>query len=157
MKSMGYIDWRIALYSVVIWILGFVLGGFVILPWFYLTLPVIVLAATFLYFRQVKAIRILADGQIISSKDRLFAIGLGVAVIWFVTIMVLNGLEIAGLYYFNFGLYFSDLRNWLIFPFILLTPVVYAIVLENRRFSRTKRQKTKKIMFMPHSWHIAFK
>lgn len=157
MKSLGYINWRIAWYSVVIWILAFVLGGFIILPWFYLTLPLVVLVITFLYFRQIKVIGVLSGGKIIKPRDRFFALGLGVSVIWFVVVIILNILEIAGFYYFNFGLYFSDLRNWLVFPLILLTPVVYAIVLENRRFTKSRRRKGKKVVALSHLRTLAFK
>lgn len=157
MKNFGYINWRIAWYSVVIWILVFVLGGFVILPWFYLTLPLVVLLATILYFRQVKVMGILSSGQVIKPRDRFFALGLGVSVIWFIAMVIFNILEVAGLYYFNFGLYFSDPRNWLVFPLILLMPVLYAIVLENRRFARARRRKTRRVLTLPYPRMLAFK
>lgn len=137
-----YVSWRIAWYSVVIWLLVFMVGGFVILPWFYFTLPIVILWVTMFYFRRAEIIRLLASKKVRGGGDKVFALGLGVSVVWFLVVMVLSTLEVAGFYYFNFGLYFSDPRNWLAFPLILLMPVVYGIILENRRFKHIRR-KTK--------------
>lgn len=142
MKTKVGLSWRIAWYSVLVWVLVFLLGGLVILPWFYLTLPLVILWVTILYFRRTEIIKLLAAKKIRKGHDRVFALGLGVSVVWFLVVILLSILEIAGFYYFNFGLYFSDPRNWLAFPLILLMPVVYGIVLENRRFRHTRR-KTK--------------
>ncbi len=112
------------------------------MPWFYLTLPLVILWVTILYFRRTEIIKLLAAKKIRKGRDKVFALGLGVSVVWFLVVILLSVLEIAGFYYFNFGLYFSDPRNWLAFPLILLMPVVYGIILENRRF-RHVRRKTK--------------
>ena len=142
MKTKVGLSWRIAWYSVLVWVLVFLLGGLVILPWFYLTLPLVILWVTILYFRRTEIIKLLAAKKIRKGRDKVFALGLGVSVVWFLVVILLSVLEIAGFYYFNFGLYFSDPRNWLAFPLILLMPVVYGIILENRRF-RHVRRKTK--------------
>lgn len=157
MKVRTYLNWRIAWYSVVIWLLAFLVGGFVILPWYYLTLPLVVFLVTFFYFRRVEIFGILSGGRLVKPKDRVFSLGLGVALVWFLVIVVLSFIEIAEFYYFNFGLYFSDPRNWLVFPLILLTPVVYAIILENRRLVGKKRRKVKKFIWARHLGSLAFK
>lgn len=150
MKTKVGLNWRIVWYSVVIWVLIFLIGGLVILPWFYLTLPLVILWVTIFYFRRAEIIKLLAAKKVIKERDRVFALGLGVSVVWFLVVILLSVFEIAGFYYFNFGLYFSDPRNWLAFPLILLMPVVYGIILENRRF-RHVRRKTKNRVFAPLS------
>lgn len=142
MKAKVRLNWRIAWYSVVIWLLVFIVGGLVILPWFYLTLPLVILWVTIFYFRRAEVVGLLVAKRFRRGRDRVFALGLRVSVAWFLIVILMSVFEIAGLYYFNFGLYFSDPRNWLAFPLILLMPVVYGIILENRRF-RHVRRKTK--------------
>lgn len=148
MRARVGLNWRIAWYSVVVWVLVFLLGGLVILPWFYLTLPLAILWVTIFYFRRAEIMKLLAAKKVRKGRDRVFALGLGVSVVWFLVVILLSVLEVAGFYYFNFGLYFSDPRNWLAFPLILLVPVVYGIILENRRFRRVRR-KPKSGIFVP--------
>src|SRR3989344_3804203 len=71
----------------------------------------------------------------------------GFAIFCLFTIVSINLLEIFGPYYTDFRLYFSDLRNWFLYPLILLIPVIYTIVSENRRFLKRKRAKKTD---MPH-------
>ena len=47
-------------------------------------------------------------------------------------------LEIIGPYYSNAQLYFSDFRNWLKYPLILLIPVIYSLILETRNLKKKK-------------------
>lgn len=148
MKAQVGLNWRIAWYSVVVWVLVFLVGGLVILPWFYLTLPFVIMWVTIFYFRRAEIIKLLAAKKVRRGRDSVFALGLAISVIWFLVVILLSVLEIAGFYYFNFGLYFSDPRNWLAFPLILLMPVVYGIILENRRF-RHVRRKTKSRVVAP--------
>lgn len=146
MKEQVGLNWRIVWYSVVVLVLVFLVGGLVILPWFYLTLPFVILWVTIFYFRRAGIIKLLAAKKVRKGRDHVFALGLAISVIWFLALILLSVLEIVGFYYFNFGLYFSDPRNWLVFPLILLMPVVYGIILENRRF-RHVRRKTKNRVF----------
>ena len=109
------LDWRIVWYSVVVWILGIIIGGFVLLPWFYLALPITIFGLTFFYFR---------------NSEKTLKMGLWVSLFWFLIVAILDFLEIIGPYYFRVSFYFSDFRNWLKYPLILLIPVVYSLILE---------------------------
>lgn len=112
------IDWRLTWYSVVLWLAAIAVGGFVVLPWFYLALPLVVIFLTMVYFKKT---------------DKSLAMGLWVAVVWFLIVVALDFLEIIGPYYMNAAAYFSDFRNWLKYPLILLVPVVYSLLIENRK------------------------
>jgi len=117
---------RILWYSVLVWIFSYLVALVVAIPWFYFVLPLIVYSTTIYYFKKT---------------EKTLGAGLKAAIFWFFTIVSINLLEIFGPYYADFRLYFSDLRNWFLYPLILLIPVIYAIVLENRRFSKKRRAK----------------
>lgn len=117
-------------YSVLIWLLAIAVGGFVVLPWFYLVLPVVVFWLTIIYFRK---------------EEKSLKMGLLISLFWFSTILALDILELAGPYYANLNLYFSDPRNWLKYSSILLLPVIYCLVLENRNKKKVHRRRPAKM------------
>jgi len=117
---------RILWYSVLVWVFSYIVAMIVTIPWFYLVLPFIVYSTTIYYFKKTEA---------------TLAAGLKAAIFWFITIASINLLEIFGPYYADFRLYFSDLRVWFLYPLILLIPVIYTIISENRRFLKRKRAK----------------
>ncbi|EKD57999.1 MAG: hypothetical protein ACD_57C00053G0002 [uncultured bacterium] len=130
MKVKGKLSWRIVWYSVLIWGATFVLAGFVVLPWFYIALPLVIFWTTAYFFRR---------------SERTFIAGLTVSLFWFSVILALNFIELIGPYYANFPLYFSDFRNWFLYPLVLLIPVVYTLISENsatRKNSKTKHLGT---------------
>lgn len=140
------ISWRITWYSVLIWFLAFAVGGLVILPWFYLVLAIVIFSATIFYFKRDEIIKLFDSKRIRQRSDRIFALGLSVSLAWFFVIIVLNILEIAGFYYFNFLFYFSDFRNWFLYPLVLLIPVVYSLILDNNtKKSRKRKDKAFKL------------
>ena len=108
--------WRTVWYCVLIWLLSFLMSGFVVLPWYYLVLPIAVFWTTVFYFKKTQ--RTLQNGLLVS----LF---------WFFVILGLNFLEIIGPYYSDLEYYFSDFRNWLLYPLILLIPFILGIIWEN--------------------------
>lgn len=112
------IDWRVTWYSVILWLSAIIVGGFVVLPWFYLALPLVVIWLTMIYFKKT---------------DKSLRMGLWVALVWFLIVAALDILEIIGPYYMNATIYFSDFRNWLKYPLVLLTPVIYSMLLENNK------------------------
>lgn len=116
-----HLDWRVTWYSVVLWLAAIVVSGFVVLPWFYLAMPLVVIWLTTIYFKKT---------------DKSLAMGLWVAVVWFVIVAALDFLEIIGPYYMNAAAYFSDFRNFAKYPLILLTPVIYSLLLENSQFPK---------------------
>ena len=117
---------RILWYSVLVWVFSYLVALIVAIPWFYLVLPFMVFSTTIYFFKKT---------------EKSLAAGLKAAIFWFMTVVSINLLEILGPYYADFRLYFSDLRNWFLYPLILLTPVIYTIVSENRRFLKRKRTK----------------
>ena len=126
MKATAKFSWRIVWYSVLIWGLTFILAGFVILPWFYLVLPLVVFWTTVYFFKK---------------SERTLVGGLWVGLFWFFIIIFLNFLEVIGPYYANFSLYFSDFRNWFLYPLVLLIPVVYTLILENTSYKKSSNSK----------------
>jgi hypothetical protein len=120
------VNWRDTWYSVVIWLGAIIVGGFVILPWYYLVLPLVVFWTTTVYFH---------------NSDKTLKAGLWVSLFWFFAVAALDVLEIFGPYYSNAALYFSDSRNWLKYPIILLTPVIYSLILENGLNKKSKRRR----------------
>ena len=126
MKAKEKLSWRILWYSVLIWGATFILAGFVVLPWFYLALPLVIFWTTAFFFRR---------------SERTFITGLTVALFWFSVILALNFIELIGPYYANFQLYFSDFRNWFLYPLVLLIPVVYTLISENSSSKKSSRGK----------------
>ena len=131
------VNWRITWYSVLVWFLAVVVSGFVILPWFYFVMPVVIFFSTIFYFKK-PAMEVFEAKKRKRQADRIFALGLWVSIFWFAIMVILNTLEIIGLYYSNVLFYFSDFRNWFLYPLILLIPVVYSLILENARFFKRK-------------------
>src|SRR4030067_1762724 len=123
---------RILWYSVLVWVFSYLVALIVAIPWFYLVLPFMGFSTKIYYFKKT---------------EKSLAAGLKAAIFWFMIIASINLLEIFGPYYADFRLYFSDLRNWFLYPLILLIPVIYTIVSENRRFLKRKRTKKTEI---PH-------
>ena len=121
-------SWRLIWYSVITWILAFIFAAVVALPWFYLVLPLIVFWTTVYFFKKV---------------ERSFEAGIRVSFFWFLIIFALGVFEIAGLYYFDFIYYFSDQRNMLIYPLVLLIPPIYSLILENNSKKVFKIKKTR--------------
>lgn len=107
----------------VVWIAAVVVGGFVVLPLYYLALPLVVFWTTTIYF---------------NKSDKTLKAGLWCSLFWFFAVLALDVVEIIGPYYSNAPLYFSDTRNWLKYPLILLIPVIYSLVLETRSARRKK-------------------
>lgn len=134
------INWRILWYSVLIWVLGFLVSAVVILPWYYLALPLVIILTTFYYFKIVSLGFVKRGRRAKTDVDRIFAFGLGAAIAWFAIISILTAAEIAGFYYFNFSYYFSDFRIWYLYSLVILMPVIYSLILENARFSRKKQK-----------------
>ncbi len=129
------ITWRIVWYSVVIWVIAWLLSSVVVLPWFYLVTPILIFWVTFIYFKK-DVLGLLGRGK---RHDQILALGLAVSIVWFFILLALNMLEVVGPYYFNALFYFSDLRNWFLYPLVLLVPFIYCLMVDNRRF--TKRHK----------------
>jgi hypothetical protein len=125
---------RIVWYSALIWVAAFLVGSFILLPWFYIVLPLLILLLTVYYF----------DAKDIDSSAVGF--GLAVAIAWFFTISLFSLLEIGGFYYFDFAYYFSDFRNWFLYPLVLLIPVIYGIILENIQTKNSKRKRSKRVL-----------
>lgn len=134
------VNWRITWYSVLVWFLAIVVSGFVILPWFYFVMPMVIFFSTIFYFKK-PVMEIFESRKRKRQADRIFALGLWVALFWFAIMVVLNILEIIGPYYANVLFYFSDFRNWFLYPLILLIPVVYSLILENARFLKRKKSR----------------
>lgn len=126
------LNFRVIWYSVLIWIFAFLVSGIVVIPWFYVVLPLVILLVTVYYF-DTKELSI-KRGKF--KKDKVLVFGLAVSISWFFLVSVLSLFEIMGFYYFDFTFYFLDLRNWFLFPLVLLVPVVYGIVLDNKKFKR---------------------
>ncbi len=111
------LNWRMVWYSVLVWLVAIIIAGFVILPWFYLVLPLVVFTLTIRYFRR---------------DDKSFEKGLWIALSWFFVVAVLDFFEIIGWNYSNALIYFSDSRQWLKYPIILLVPIIYSLIGESR-------------------------
>lgn len=120
------VNWRDTWYSVVVWLLAILVGGFVVLPLYYLVLPLVVFWTTTIYFNR---------------GNKSLRVGLLCSLFWFFTVAALDFLEIVGPYYSNAALYFSDARNFLKYPLILLIPVIYSLILETKHMKRVSRRR----------------
>lgn len=127
---------RIVWYSVLIWIMGFLVAAVVIIPWYYLALTLVIVLTTVYYFKSVKPFEVKRGRRSGKERDKILAFGLGAAIAWFGIVGFLTILEIAGFYYFDFLFYFSDFRNWYFLTLVLVVPVVYGLLLEHTRYKR---------------------
>jgi len=129
-------NFRAVWYAVIVWIFSFFASGVVIAPWFYVVMPLLVLMFTVHYF----------DGGNIkkSTSDELVHYGLGVAIFWFLFAALFSFIEIVGFYYFDLAFYFSDFKNIYLFPLLLLVPVLYAIVLSNKKPKKCSKKLKKR-------------
>ena len=118
------VDFRIAWYAVLIWILAIVISGIVILPWFYLAFVIIIFGITAYYFRKV---------------EKTLRAGLWVSLLWFFMVSFLDFLEVVAFNFADNVLYISDMRNWLKYVLILLVPVIYCLILESITMRRRSR------------------
>lgn len=130
--KLARIDFRILWYATFLWALGVFVGGFVILPWFYLVLTILVfwLTAAFMRKGRVKA-KIYR-----SRRDKILIRGLRTSLFWSAVVLALDFSILVGFNFQNLVVYFSDPRSWFKYPLIILMPVIYSLVLENmeRRF-----------------------
>ena len=140
MKKTNKLSWRNTWYSVLIWFLAFFIASFVIIPWFYFVLPITITLITIYYFKIINPFKNKKGRARIAERDRIFIFGLAASLFWFLTITVLNVLQIAGFYYFDFLFYFSDFRNWYLYILILLVPVIYSLILEGAVKHKSKRK-----------------
>lgn len=120
-KTFYRLTWRDAWYSIVVWLAVIAVGGFVSLPLYYFFLPLTVFWTTMIYF---------------GKSEVTLKVGLWCSLLWFFAVAFLDFLEIVGPYYSNAQLYFSDVRNWLKYPLILLIPVIYSLILETRIYTK---------------------
>ncbi len=124
------ITWRLLWYSTLTWILAFLVSDSVVLPWFYIILPLVILMMTVYYLDHWSKCK---------NKGEIFSAGLTLSIVWFLVVGVFNFVIIAKFYYFNFVFYFSDLRNWFLMALVLLVPFIYSLILENKRTKRRKK------------------
>lgn len=142
-ENLLVINWRTTWYSVVIWIMGIAISGFVVMPWFYLVLPLTIFWLTVFYFNN--SVVGMSKSKKRIHRDMILKAGLGVSLFWFGAIVALDILEIVGPYYANVFLYFSDARNYIKYPLILLAPFIYTIILDNV----SNKQERPKISKLP--------
>ncbi|MDO8486886.1 MAG: hypothetical protein Q7S45_01130 [Candidatus Curtissbacteria bacterium] len=121
------IDFRILWYAVLLWVLAIFVGGFVILPWFYLVLTILVFWLTVTFFKKG-----LSSAKIRRRRqDKILIRGLRTSLFWSVAVLALDFLVFVGFNFQNLIVYFSDPRSWFKYPLIILVPVIYSLVLEN--------------------------
>ncbi len=145
MKKAGIkVSWRLLWYCVLVWLLTFLLGSFVVLPWYYLILPLVILLITVYFFDKTDQVRLILSKKVKKNNDRIFALGLAVSIFWFIVLLVLSLLSIANFYYFDFNFYFSDPRNWMLYPLVLLIPVVYSLILEDSIFRKSRKKHSRR-------------
>ena len=137
--------WRIVFYSVLIWLLGFMISAVIMLPWYYPVQAIVIISATIFYFKIIDPLSVKRGRRAKVDVDKVFAFGLVAALAWFSIITILTIAEIAGFYYFNFAFYLSDFRNWYLYILVLLVPVIYSLVLENFRSIRPRKKS--KLLF----------
>ena len=141
MKQYMKLNVRIFWYSIILYIAAFITSGFILLPWFYVVLPLVVLLVTVYYFEKDEEIVKILERKLTRKKDKVFALGLWVSTFWFLVVLCMGFVQIAGFYYFDFGFFFGDPRNYLIFPLVLLVPAIYSIQLEKSIFGKKKQSK----------------
>lgn len=126
------LTWRTAWYGVFVWILSFIISGVVILPWFYGVFPISILLVSHIYFgRQISLKR--RRGLF---KGAIFAQGLSAGFFWFFAIFIFDFIQFVGLDFSGASVYFLDSRNFIKYPFAILIPTLYALIVENRNIFR---------------------
>lgn len=130
------INWRLVWYGAFLWIVSFVVSSVVIVPWLYVILPAPIIFATILYFRPL--------GKSKKKNKDFLIFGLRLSVWWFLIFGFLDLLEIIGPYYLNFTFYYSDLRHWVKYPFVLLVPAIYGLILDNRNLKKSFKRRYRK-------------
>ena len=155
MKKTNKLSWRNTWYSVLIWLLAFFIASFVIIPWFYFVLPITIALVTIYYFKIINPFKNKKGRVRIAERDRIFIFGLAASLFWFLTITVLNVLQIAGFYYFDFLFYFSDFRNWYLYALILLVPVIYSLILESAAKHKSKRKDKNSLLQFFYSQRLS--
>lgn len=135
-------------YSVLTSLLAFLIGNIVALPWYFLILPLVIVLVTVFYFDRTDQVKLLLSKKIRKNNDIIFALGLSVSVLWFLMLVLVSILSIAGFYYFDFLFYLSDPRIWLLYPLVLLVPVVYSLLLQNN-LSRKHHKRVRKALNLP--------
>ena len=113
------LNWRLAWYSSLIWLVLALVSNLVVYPWFYLALPAAAFLATAFYFRGLDA-------------ESIFAQGLRIGIFWFFVVITLDFFVYVGFDWGNFYLYLIDNRSFLKFPVVILVPVFYALLAEQR-------------------------
>lgn len=139
MKELGRSDyrqifklkWRMIWYGVLIWILEFIVGSFVMLPFFYFVFPIVVFAICSLYFRKVQTFRL--GRRFKGVTVTIFAQGLVCSLIWFADVLLLDLATLLAFDGASISVFFLDPRNFVKYPLIILIPAIYSLVLENRR------------------------
>lgn len=135
-------SFRAAWYAATLWILAFLASGIVVVPWFYIILPLLILGAT-VYYLDDKRIKKAQKKE----RDLILKYSLAVSVFWFLVALILSTLELVGLYYFDLSFYFSDFKNILLFPLVLIVPLIYGIMLSNVRPKRGRKPKKSHFRF----------
>lgn len=124
------LNWRMIWYGVLIWILEFLVGSFVMLPWFYFVFPGAVLLICALYFRKVKTFRL--GRRFKGVTVSVFAQGLACSLFWFTVVLLLDSAALLAFDGASVSVFFLDPRNFVKYPLIILIPAIYSLVLENR-------------------------
>lgn len=132
-----HLSYKLVWYAAIIWLATFVISSTMVLPWSYLASAFLVFAASVFYVRGEAG----KYNKRNTGRDVIFEIGLFASIVWFGAITIISILEIAGFYYFDVGLFFSDIRNWILFPLILVMPVVYSLVLDGKKNKKRKRAR----------------
>ena len=141
-KSNGFrpnISFRAIWYLVLTWVFGFIIGSTIVLPWFYIILPLVVLLLAVYYLDRPTITVSKKD-----LRDEIFKAGLALSVVWFLGALIYSTFIVWEFYYFNFNLFFSDSRNWFMPAVFLIIPIVYSVVLANIK-GRKRRKRMPKL------------
>lgn len=118
------LDWRLAWYSALLWSLLVFVASLAVFPWFYLAVPAVVLLATSLFFR--------------GTRRAIFAKSLRLSVFWFFTVLALDFVIFVGFDLSNLYLYLVDGRSFLKFPIVILVPVLWGLLKEQKARKRKR-------------------
>lgn len=114
-------NWRLSWYSVLVWLLLALVSSLAVFPWFYLTVPSVVVLSTALFLRG-------------DQSGDLFARSLKLGVFWFFSVFTLDLIMFVGLDPDNFYLYLVDGRSFLKLPVVILVPVLFGLLKEQRLY-----------------------